>query len=129
VLHINGNAVYRYAGDAAWLKYLCASRGAFTEYASFDQSLEVHRKKKRMYDVAHRFAYTDLIQNRADQRQRDFKKFLRDNPHTYLVHGKGIVASIKAAGFHNSKFTTDNKPPKHAVKDSLTDSGANACRK
>jgi hypothetical protein len=36
----------------------------------------------------------DLIQNRGYQ-ELDYDTFVKRQPHTYLVHGKGIVAALK----------------------------------
>lgn len=71
--------------------------GAFKEYKSFDQSLYAHLmnnfKLTQLY--GHFFQKTDFIQNRGYDEDMSLELFLKKNPNTYLVHGKGIVNTLK----------------------------------
>ena len=128
-LHINGNAIYRYS-DPGFLKYVCDSRGAFTDYASFDQSLAALRHRFRLFSVFDKFIYTPFIQNRAKaQLPPDIDTFVAENPNTYIVHAKEFIVIIDrelknpfadsqtSSGVHTTEF----------VDDVVTVDGANAC--
>jgi hypothetical protein len=92
--HLNGNAVYR-ANDALFSRFVLASRDAFTDYLSFDKNLYEARRKDFAFSQRHDFMFqtTDAIQNRANE-PFTLGQFLRQNPDTYLVHGKGVVAAL-----------------------------------
>ena len=123
MLHINAN-------DAKWIEYLCKSRDAFKAYASFDQSLAQYRKDKKMYEVEHLFVHTETIMNKAAN-DIELNTFNRKFPDTVLVHGKGIVKALDSVirTPYSDEETSSGKHVDHDVKDALTASGANACRK
>ena len=92
--HLNGNALYS-ADDAMFARFVLNSRDAFRDYLSFDKNLYEARRRdyafSQRYD--HMFQTTDVIQNRANE-PLHLSQFLRQNPESYLVHGKGAVASL-----------------------------------
>jgi hypothetical protein len=93
--HLNGNALYR-ADDPLFTRLVLNSRDAFTEYLSFDKNLYAHRTNNYALSqrYGHMFQTTDVIQNRANE-PAHVEQFLRLNPDTYLVHGRGMVAALQ----------------------------------
>lgn len=92
--HLNGNAVYS-ADDPMFARFVLGSRDAFQDYLSFDKNLYEARRRDFAFSQRHdhMFQTTDAIQNRANE-PLHLSQFLRQNPDTYLVHGKGAVASL-----------------------------------
>ena len=91
-LHINGNAFYR-LGDEASTAFFLASKGAYQEAISFDQSIHVYRFQTRVaQETAHLFVATEFIVNNwRDYTYWTVPDVLEQLPDTYLVHGKHAV--------------------------------------
>jgi hypothetical protein len=91
--HINGNALYRY-NDPGFHGYICDARGAYAREPNFARSLHVHREKRALAELFPMFSHASFLRSLGAQ-QVDLDAFLRDNPRTVLVHGRGMVAVLE----------------------------------
>jgi len=117
-LHVNGNAVYA-VGDESFQEFLTETwRPALerlvaeTPTLAYDCALPLHftgdapapagERWREWQSIAHRFRFTDFIQNHASRAELERGEghslaAIRDgSPRTYLVHGRHLAATLDA---------------------------------
>merc|ERR1712216_1056025 len=115
--HLNGNSIYRW-NDAAFAEFVRKSKGAFTQYASFDQSIYTYLQKHKKYEAYHLFHFADFMQNRANVPIPDLNAFITEFPNTFLVHGKSIVKTLteKYPTKYDGKQVREAQEAQHNIK-------------
>ena len=111
VTHINGNALYK-AKDPEFTGMISqcreANRGSVSFMSSFDAAMWIQHvtgyasKWEKYQNYAHKFQYTDLIQNLNEDVSwpNGARKLTARSPNTFLVHG-----SLASAGEVHRKKT------------------------
>lgn len=103
VAHINGNALYK-ANDPEFTAMISqcreANRGSKSFMSSFDAAMWIHHvtsyasKWEKYQSYAHKFQYTDLIQNLNEDVAwpEGARDLVARSPNTFLVHGSSASA-------------------------------------